>query len=108
MFQTATIAGWLFGMFYAASMGLFLFSLERISTQVNLVDSPEKKVNWYPPKVSTHRQLFSKSHVLGHYLEIISRYREFYPSSTLPEIVGFAFGGCIVGFIGVVMSVAIN
>ena len=106
--QTAAIADWLFGMLCAAGMGVFLFSLERMRKQVNLVISSEKQVNWYPARARTIWQLFSKAHVLEHYLEIVTQYRELYPSSGLPEIVGVAFGGCIVGFIGVVMTGAIN
>jgi hypothetical protein len=108
MSQTGTIANWLFGLLCAASIGILAFSLERMRTQINLFVPPQSQVNWCPPRASSIEELFSKSHVLGYYLGIITLHRESYPSSALPTFVGIAIGGCIVGFIGIVMSRAIN
>jgi len=101
MFGIAT--RWFFGPCFAGSMAVKLVSLELMRKQVNTSLPDGSKIGWNPPAQSLGAH-FSKSHMYAHYLSIMTMHRNCYPSSLLPDIALFGAAGCIVSFVGILVS----
>ena len=93
MFGGANLAYWLFGMCFAASVGVSLVSLERMRKQVNLVVSSDSAASWYRHNT-----------IIGFSLEVLDQHRRHYPASSLPNILAVALISTILSFIGLALT----
>jgi len=99
---------WFFGLCYAGSIAVTLVSLELMRKQVNTSLTDGSKIGWNHPAPKSFAAHFSKSHVLAHYLGIMKTHRNCYPLSLLPDMTLLGVSGCIVSFVGILVSGAIG
>jgi len=104
MLWGANVAYWLFGMCFAASVGVSLVSLERMRKQVNLVVPSDSAVSWYGPIPRSLKHFMWDSTIVGFSLEVLDQHRRHYPASPLPNILGAALISTFLSFIGLALA----
>src|SRR5262245_33497529 len=94
------IVYWFFAMCFASSVGVSLVSLERIRKQLNLVLPPDRQMSLHPPMPHSFGELFWKTNLLVHSLEILDQHKNHYPSSSMRKTYGIALIVATLSFIG--------
>jgi hypothetical protein len=100
----ASAAYWFFGSCIAIGFGAIGFSWEQMRQQLNHVLPSEQRVPMFPPPAKSLEELVWKTNALGHFLDVLDRYRKTYPSSVLPKRVAMGVVAWILCFMGLLAS----
>lgn len=85
MLSIGEFADWLFGLWFAASIGVALFSLERMRMNVNLLIGTGEGITITKFLGRALRQPFTwENTIVGYSLEILDQHRRYRPLSRLP------------------------
>jgi hypothetical protein len=105
MFSGANLVSWIFGCGFATSIGLILFSFERMRVRLNHARPPKERVPEFPPRARSFDELIFKTNVLAHYLGLMDQYRRHHPSSSLPKMILVGVIGLFVSAVGIFAAV---
>jgi len=102
MFSSQNAVSWFFGLCFAASVGWFGLSLERLRKELNSALSSGQRVTIYPPLPKSVGQLFTNSVV--HVLQLLDQHHQYYPTSSLSKALGLAIVALLISFAGYVLT----
>jgi hypothetical protein len=95
---------WVSGACAIAGLSAIAFVWERMRRELNLALPAQQKVSIYPPLLKSFRGTIFPSNNLGHFIDVLDRYEDAYPYSSLPKKLAFALVAWILCFMGLLAS----
>jgi hypothetical protein len=85
----ANFAYWVFAACIVAGFFAIPLVWERMRRDLNLALPAEKKVSIYPSLPKSLREMLFRPNDFGHFVNVLDRYGDIYPSSSLPKKLAF-------------------
>lgn len=100
----ANLACWVFGACAVGGLGAIAFLWERMRRDLNLALPAEQRVPIYPSLPKSLHDIILRPNNLGHFVNVLDRYEDVYPSSPLPKKLALGVVAWILCFMAILAA----
>ena len=104
MESIADLVYWVLGACAVGGLGAITFVWERMRRDLNLALPAEQKVSIYPSLPKSLHEIMLRPSNLGHFVNVLDRYEDIYPSSPLPKKLALGVVAWILCFMAMLAS----